>query len=298
LNLLWRVSVSTSVEAEDAISALFGELFPEPASAYTDARTGRTVVAVYCPGRARPRPQIVGELRKGIERIRACSLDVAPGRVAIKAVPAEDWAETWKKHFKPLEIGAELLIKPGWSKRRPRKGQALVVLDPGLSFGTGQHPTTSFCLRQLVAWRDPQRRQVFLDLGTGSGILAIAAAKLGYEPVHAVDLDPVAVRVARTNAIRNGVQDRVRVSRRDIARLPRHRGVPYDVICANLSYDLLLGAQQTLPERLRPGGKLVLAGLLKTQFDRVQKAYSAAGLTLIRSRVEKGWQSAVFGRSG
>src|SRR6266508_5692371 len=74
LNLLWRVSVSTSVEAEDAISALFGELFPEPALAYTDARTGRTVVAVYCPGRARPRPQIVGELRKGIERIRACSL--------------------------------------------------------------------------------------------------------------------------------------------------------------------------------------------------------------------------------
>ena len=137
----------------------------------------------------------------------------------------EDWAESWKRHFKPIEIGDALLVKPSWSKRRPRKNQAVVILDPGLSFGTGQHPTTAFCLREIVRLKlakergrlarefktrhhadEPSALQSFLDIGTGSGILAIAAAKLGYQPVHAFDFDAEAVRIARANARANRVQ--------------------------------------------------------------------------------------------
>ena len=129
----------------------------------------------------------------------------------LNKVPPEDWAESWKRHFKPIEIGGDLLILPSWSKRKPKTGQAVVVLDPGLSFGTGQHATTSFCLNEIVKLRRSSKASELslLDGGTGSGILAIAAAKLGYKPVEAFDFDPVSVRVARANATSNGVNRKV-----------------------------------------------------------------------------------------
>ena len=141
------------------------------------------------------------------------------GKIVTRRVAREDWSESWKRHFKALEIGPTLLVKPGWVRRRARKGQAVVVLDPGLSFGTGNHPTTEYCLRALAAGRRDGERQSFWDVGTGSGILAIAAAKLGYAPVVAMDFDAEAVRVARENARRNGVLERVSISRRDITRM-------------------------------------------------------------------------------
>src|ERR1019366_8464695 len=158
-------------------------------------------------------------------------LDIGPGRISLLGVSREDWAESWKLHFKPLLIGSALLLKPSWSRRRPGKGQAVVVLDPGLSFGTGRHPTTAFCLRQLVARRRSGESQSCLDIGTGSGILAIAAAKLGYAPVDAFDFDPEAVRIARANARRNGVAARIRFQRRDLTKLPRRSARQYSLIC-------------------------------------------------------------------
>ena len=294
---LWRVSVRTSAEAEEAVTALFGDLFPEPASVYSDAETGRSLVSVFCQKLPKTVTRLRAELRSRLCHVRACGLDTRPGGTTVKRIRYEDWAESWKKHFRPLEVGNELLIKPGWSRRKARKGQALVVLDPGLSFGTGQHPTTSFCLKQLVACRDcrPQTRSL-LDLGTGSGILAIAAAKLGYQPVHALDFDAACVRVAEANAIQNGVQSLVRVSQRDLTRMPRVSRTRYDVICANLTYDLLLKTLRTILARLKPGGKLVLAGILNAQFGTVKEACSAAGLEAIDCVVEKEWQSAVFRR--
>ena len=91
------------------------------------------------------------ELASGLKRIASSGLDIGPGKISLKRIRREDWAESWKLHFKPMVIGSALLLKPSWSRRRPRKGQAVIVLDPGLSFGTGRHPTTAFCLRQLVA---------------------------------------------------------------------------------------------------------------------------------------------------
>ena len=108
-------------------------------------------------------------------------MKIGAGKIEIAKVKREDWAESWKRHFHPIEIGKTLLVKPSWSKKRPAKNQAVVILDPGLSFGTGQHPTTSFCLHQIARGRkNGTPRPSFLDIGTGSGILAIAAAKLGY----------------------------------------------------------------------------------------------------------------------
>ena len=173
--------------------------------AYHDFETGKTTVSIFLKDRAEFSRR-KAELVQGLNRIRDCGLTLSALRLTCRKIRQEDWAESWKHHFKPIQIGRRLLIRPTWSRRRARKGEALVELDPGLSFGTGQHPTTLFCLRQLVARRLRGKAQSFLDLGTGSGILAIAAAKLGYAPIDAVDIDAEAIRIARTNACANRVR--------------------------------------------------------------------------------------------
>ena len=174
----------------------------------------------------------------------------------LRKLRRENWAESWKRHFKPMEIGGALLIKPGWSRRRARPGQRVVRLDPGLSFGTGHHATTSFCLEQLAACRRPGAGQSFLDIGTGSGILAIAAAKLGYFPVQAFDSDPAVHPGQPRQRPKKPRQDRVRPRRQDLARLPVRSRRRWDVICANLTADLLAGQAGKIRARLKPGGQL------------------------------------------
>jgi ribosomal protein L11 methyltransferase len=258
--------------------------------------------------RAPAAKSILPTLRKSLQKINQCGLNIGPGEISVQRVRREDWAESWKRHFKPIEIGAALLIKPSWSKRRPKKNQAVVVIDPGLSFGTGQHPTTAFCLRQLVSslqlakssprnnpklkTRNPKLS--FLDIGTGSGILAITAAKLGYTPIKAFDFDPESVRIAQENARSNGVSRKVNIRREDVTKLPARSRENFDLICANLISTLLIAERRRILSRLKPGGSLVLAGILKDEFASVQAAYEALGMRLIASRIEKEWQSGAF----
>ena len=172
--------------------------------------------------------------------------------------------------------------------------QKVVVLDPGLSFGTGQHPTTEFCLKQLVAERRAGEAQSFLDIGTGSGILAIAAAKLGYHPVRAFDFDRAAVRVARDNARRNHVLNHITVVHADLTRASLDSRARYDFVCANLTADLLLSARDRILKRLQPRGRLVLAGILRTQFAPVARSYGTAGLKLLSAEASREWKSGLF----
>ncbi len=291
---LWRISLPTSPEAEDAVGALLATVLGQPPVLYTDAERGRSTATVF---RASPGGLSVAERRQlaaGLARLREAGLTLGQSRLRVSRVRQQDWAESWKRHFRPLEIGSALLIKPSWSRRRPRAGQALVVLDPGLSFGTGQHPTTAFCLRQLVARRQQGRRQAFLDIGAGSGILAIAAAKLGYGPVHALDFDPEAVRVARDNARQNGVARRIRFSMQDLTKLPVGGRERYAVVCANLIATLLVAGRERILNRLQDDGVLIAAGILRREFAEVQRAYRAAGLKLIASRSEDEWRSGAF----
>jgi len=295
-SMLWKVCVTTTPEAEDAVMELLESAFGLPASSYLDSETGIAAVSVYLPTRPCWSQVRQKELALALQRVASSGLNLGPGRILLKGIRTENWAESWKLHFKPLVIGSALLLKPGWSRRRPRKGQVEVVLDPGLSFGTGRHPTTAFCLRQLVARRQSGRSQSCLDIGTGSGILAIAAAKLGYAPVHAFDFDPQAVRIARANARRNGVAARIRFQRRDLTGLPL-RGVPqYSLICANLISSLLMAERARILARLRPDGVLVVAGILVREFAEVQKCFEAAGLRLIAARTQQEWRCGAFCR--
>jgi ribosomal protein L11 methyltransferase len=135
-----------------------------------------------------------------------------------------------------------------------------------------------------------------LDIGTGSGILAISASKLGYSPVHAIDFDFEAVRIARNNARRNRVENHIRISHQDLTRLPVRPKRTYSVICANLISSLLLANRRLILVRLQPFGVLVVAGILSTEFEAVKRAYGTAGLRLVASRAEGEWRSGAFSR--
>ena len=290
---LWRVSVTTSLEAEDAVTEMLGELFGAAAAAYFNLETGVSTVSIFRdqkPDSAKVRMDISA----GLKRIEHCGLKIGAGKIEIAKVKREDWKESWKRHFHPLEIGKSLLVKPSWSKKRTRKNQVVVILDPGLSFGTGQHPTTSFCLTELVLRHKNGTRQSFLDIGTGSGILAISATKLGYNPVHAFDFDPESVRVARENACKNRIDSRLKLTRNDVTKLPLKPARQYDLICANLISNLLIAEKRRIVNRLKPDGTLVLAGILAVEFAEVERAFAGLKIKLMASRVENEWCSGSF----
>jgi ribosomal protein L11 methyltransferase len=308
---LWRISVATTLEAEDAVAELLGTIFNCNASSYFDAEPQTSVVSIYSSEKGFLSGQFRKAISAGLIRIEKCGLKIGAGKIKIAKMRREDWVESWKRHFKPIEIGNSLLVKPSWSKRRAKKNQAVVILDPGLSFGTGQHPTTEFCLREIVAavGRPPQIpekmknaalcreaaiNKSFLDIGTGSGILAIAAAKLGCKPVRAIDFDPEAVRVARANARVNRVLKEIKIAGGDVTEfstIPKRR---FDLVCANLISNLLIAERRKIAAQLKSGGVLVLAGILKSEFLEVKKAFESLGLKLISSRSKKEWRSGSF----
>lgn len=294
---LLQVSVATFVEAEEAVGALMERLFRQSPTLYTNNDSLVTQVSVYLGNRRLWTPAKRTALWRGLARLRTEGLAVGPGRLRLKRLRSDGWAEAWKRHFRPLEIGPALLVKPTWSRRQPRRDQAVVILDPGLSFGTGQHPTTLFCLEQVVASRSRAHPASFLDVGTGSGILAIAAAKLGYQPTLALDFDPLAVKVARANARANGVADRVRILRGDVRHPPCETRVRFHVVCANLLADLLVIEARRIARWVRRDGRLVLAGILKKEFGRVRAVYEGLGLELVETKVGREWQSGAFRRT-
>jgi ribosomal protein L11 methylase PrmA len=174
-----QVTVVTSAEAEEPVSALMERLFGVWPSIYGNVETGVSAASIF--SRAKP-AEIRGalpELRDGLRDLEEFGIRIAPGEIKVARVKREDWSESWKKYFKTIEIGEKLMIKPSWSKQKAKVGQAVVVVDPGLSFGTGQHATTSFCLREVVK-QSGGPKKALLDIGCGSGILAIAAAKLKF----------------------------------------------------------------------------------------------------------------------
>lgn len=293
---VYQLSVVVAPQAEDAVTELLATLFARGASAYVDLEKKLAIVSAYLEKSKKPTRKQLAAVSDGLAHIRACGLDTGAGEVHVKLLKGADWMESWKKHFVPLDIGGKLLVKPSWEKRKPKKGQHEIILDPGISFGTGHHATTSFCLHQLAEARVADTRQSVIDIGCGSGILGIAAAKLGYTTIVCFDYNADSVRSARENAARNEVADRVRPTVKDLTRLPVDTARKYDIVCANLIYDLLIAERERITNRLKPDGLLVLAGILETQFTKVTRAFRGIGFKLVTDKVEGEWKSGSFRR--
>ncbi len=290
---LWQVCITTTAEAEEAAIEALANEFGATASCYTDSETHIAQVSVYLEEKPANPAAALKTLRAKLQAAKLGGLDIGIGKVEFREMKRENWAESWKRHFKPLAIGNALLLKPSWSPRKPKPGQRVIVLDPGLSFGTGHHATTSFCLSEVVRFCKHGGGS-FIDIGTGSGILAIAAAKLGAKPIEAFDFDPEAVRVAKENARRNRVERKLKLAQQDVTKIPRKAPRRFDLVCANLISNLLVAERDRIIARVTPTGTLVLAGILQTEFDSVRKSFEARGLQLVRQRDEKEWASGAF----
>jgi ribosomal protein L11 methyltransferase len=208
-----------------------------------------------------------------------------PSRVA--PVADEDWAAAWRAHFAPFALGRRLVIAPPW-ETPAADGRAILTIEPGRAFGTGQHGSTAGCLLLLEAIIETQRPRRALDVGTGSGILAIAAARLGVDEVDAIDSDPDAIASATANVARNALERRVRCAVADAATLD---APPVALVLANL----LAAAHRTLAARfaalLAPGGVLVLGGLLDAEADEIAGVMAAHGLARVDAHSVEGWTS-------
>lgn len=202
----------------------------------------------------------------------------------LKQVKEEDWAEAWKRYFKPEHIG-KIIIKPSWEDYTADDGEIVIELDPGMAFGTGTHPTTRICLELLQEIITPQTEM--LDLGTGSGILALAGAKLGAKKVCAMDIDPVAVRVAVENIRRNRLDELIKVYESNL--LERPLDSKFNLVVANIITNAVLELVPQLAKVLMPGGIFVASGIIEERFPEVQNCLTRLGFEEVKHICEDGW---------
>ena len=206
----------------------------------------------------------------------------------------DEWMESWKSHFSVLHVG-RIVVCPSWMEYTARDGEVIIDMDPGMAFGTGHHPTTRMCLAELERLVTPGMS--VMDVGTGSGILSIAAARLGAGRVLALDVDPVAVRAARANVRANGLQRVVKVQRRTLSHGAGVEG-GFGLVVANLYTKVILGMTQALAAQLAPGGILTLSGIMADRAEEVERSLAAEGCALLRVDREGDWAALVASKAG
>ncbi len=247
------------------------------------AETGPSGLRAFFPGTAAP-ATLAASVDGYLASLRALGF-AADGAAGVAELPDGGWAEAWREHFRPTPVGRGLLVAPPW-ERPPVNGRVVITIEPGRAFGTGQHGSTAGCLTTLETILEAGPVARALDLGSGSGILAIAAARLGVPAVVAVDDDPDAVASAVANVARNGVCDRVRCVLGN-ARDVRVEAAP--LVLANILAAAHLELGPRYARLVLPGGRLVLGGLLEAEAPAVAEAVAAHGFRLCASFAVDGW---------
>ncbi|MEW5762110.1 MAG: 50S ribosomal protein L11 methyltransferase [Bacillota bacterium] len=271
-----EVGVTVPQEYADAVANLFFELgsgvqWEEPAPSHVRLKG---YFAAGTGGAAR-----AAELRRRAQAV----LGEEPEFV-VREMPEEDWADAWRRFYRPFRVGQRLVVRPPWEECPALPGDLVLVIYPGTAFGCGTHPTTQMCLEALEKHVSSGMR--VCDVGTGSGILAVAAALLGAGGVVAVDNDPVAVRLARENVARNGLGEVVEV--REGHLLDGVAG-PFDLVVANITAAVLVGLARPAARVLAPGGLFIAGGIIREKAAAVAAALEEAGFDLTDGKERDGW---------
>lgn len=261
--------------------------------------TQETKIKIYLSDDDAGRAQL-GELNARLRVLKEEDPAGAFGRLVTEAALTrqEDWEWGWKQYFKPFPVGESFLIKPSWETVADAEGRTILEIDPASSFGTGTHATTQLCIRALE--KTVKGGETLLDMGTGSGILAIAAAMLGAKAHTAVDIDAHCLTCALENAARNGVSIE-RTLHGDALRdgaLAAEIGAGYDVIVANIVADVIIGMAPMFAGKLKPGGTLICSGILAERAEEVWQALENAGFTLLDRQTGDGWAAFTARQSG
>lgn len=301
-----EISIHTTQEATEAVAAAFHELgaggvvIEDPDLIQSYRRSGNwtdcifpdepavdfVTVAAYLPVDD-ALPNKLRQLAQRIDELAGHSLDKGRGTIHWREVKEAEWADAWKQYFHTTRIGEHLVVKPSWEEYAPVTDDIVLELDPGMAFGTGTHGTTILCLECLETLVKPG--MTVFDIGTGSGILSIAAAKLGAAAVQAVEYDTMAVETARANVRTNGVERIVKVEQGDLMNSIAGQA---DLIVANLIADLILKMTPSVLEHLKPRGCLVASGIIKDRLADVTAALARAGFVL--NKIEEAGEWAVL----
>lgn len=299
----YQLSVDVDNEAVEAVTELFGRYgfnngvaIEEP---YVQDQDGDNMgidlqrpftVHTYVPEEDF-KPEIIEELRQALYflgQLRGVS------DVRVSNLQEQDWANAWKEHFQVHRIGDRVVIRPPWREYEPEDDDVVIVLDPGMAFGTGLHPSTR--LSMLGTEEVVKPGDTVLDVGTGSGILAFAAAKLGAEKVDTVDVESVAVKATADNAELNHLSDKINVELGSVGEGEPFWGEQYDVVLANIISRILIELSEAIVAHTKPGGYMVLAGIIETREQDVIDAFEAAGARVTNRRFAEDWVSLVLTR--
>ena len=260
---------------------LFGELYELNPNDYPDEGVA---VKAYLPVNSFLQ-ETVDDITAAVKNLSAYQIDTGKLHVSVSEVHEEDWATAWKQYYNPVKISEKFTIVPTWEEYEPFSTDELIIeLDPGMAFGTGTHPTTVMCLQALERFVKPDHHVV--DVGTGSGVLAIGAALLGASRVTALDLDEVAVSAARQNVALNHAENIVSVSKNNLID-----GIDEqpDVVVSNILAEVIISFTGDVASILRPGGFFIASGIIGQKKDEVRKAMTDAGLFIEETVVMEDW---------
>lgn len=291
----WQLTVEASAEASDGLTNF---LWEHGALGVVEEESPREPARLraFFPGTASS-TGLVRAVGAYCASLRSLGFPVSPAPPEITPLLDGDWARAWQQSFPSLEIGTRLLIAPPWEARAESAagGRVQVIIEPGRAFGTGHHGSTEGCLALLEEALLSRVAQAFpvLDIGTGTGILAIAAVKLGAPAVLAIDVDPDAIAAARLNAERNGCADRIALALEGPEAVPT--GAPFRLVTANLLSHTHLELAAHYERLVAPGGRLILGGILADEGQRVSEALGTAGFGVQSRRVIDGWASLLVG---
>ncbi len=307
-----EISIRTSHEATELVAEIFHDLGasgvviedPELLNSYIDSglwdytdlrraeQTEVVVVKAYLPSDEK----LNEKLRAFESRVKALAeggVSSGPGEIFWSEVQDEDWSESWKQYFHTEKVGGLVVIKPSWEEYEASPDDIVVEIDPGAAFGTGTHPTTTMCIREME--RLMRGGMEVIDVGTGSGILAITAAKLGASHVTAVDYDPTAVKVAKENIAQNHAENLITTGVSDLLQGVEGKA---DLIIANIIADIIIRLFDQLEEHLKPEGKLLCSGIIADRMADVTEAALAHGFEVEKVMEAKGWAAMVIQRGG
>lgn len=250
-----------------------------------DKQNEESCVIVYINNSASGREQLIA-IQEGVKRIKNIGDDLFMGKLEVKTdiVNEEDWANNWKKYYKPIKIGENLIIKPAWEKLDEPTDRIIVNINPGMMFGTGTHESTRMCMKLLEKFVKEDTR--LFDVGAGSGILSITALLLGAKSAFAVDIDENVNEVAMQNAKLNGVEDRIKVKCLDLATGVKET---YNMVVANIVADVIIRLVPQLPALLEDGGVFITSGIIDDREEDVKNAIKKAGLEIIEVLYENDW---------